>query len=681
MNKKQDSPYYPRDLSWVSFNGRVLQEAADTSKPLMERIKFLAIFSSNLDEFYRVRFSGLKRLSALHKAAKSKHGKDVNALMRKIKSKVTKQQEQFGKILSKDICQELKELGIELKMNNQFDATDIPKLRKKFRDEISKHVKPKIISRENPVFLKEKRLYLFVYLRHKKEGKREYGLLNIPSHKIDRFTTIKGKDRNWRILFLDDIIQHFAYLMFPKHEILSAYSIKMSRDADVPIKDEYAGNLVDKIRKSLWRRQVGLPSRLLYDEKMPARHLLALQEIYNLESVDLIEGDRYHNSSDLMNLPNPDDLIPKAQLLPQWSHPDFDLSKSLIDQILEKDQLAHYPYQSMDPLVALLQDCTLDPRVQKIKISLYRASKKSAILKQIIKAAERGIDVTAFIEVKARFDEKPNLKWAAKLAKNNVRVIYSMPGIKVHCKILSIELLDKKELRHISYLSSGNFNENTAKVYADHALYTAHEGIGFEVARVFDMLAGRLLAFDFKHLLVAPHYLKSELQELIDYEVKQSIAGKEAKIIFKMNSLENKGIINRLIEARDAGVEIDLIVRGICCLAERSNKDANRIRIRSIVGRFLEHARIYFFHHGGRRLLFVGSADLMNRNLNRRVEVLFPVYDPELKDQLLKLLELQLADNVKARNIDAFQSNRFIRTGKEKVNSQMAFYEYLGQLV
>jgi polyphosphate kinase len=332
----------------------------------------------------------------------------------------------------------------------------------------------------------------------------------------------------------------------------------------------------------------------------------------------------------------------------------------------------------MDPLVNLVAQAAEDPRVQKIKISLYRAAKKSKLLKNIIRAARNGKEVTAFVELKARFDELPNLEWAAKLEKNNVRVVYSLPGIKVHCKVLLIELLNKKdELKYVSYLSTGNFNEKTSKVYCDHALFTGHQEMGFEIDRVFDMLQGRLLKYDFKHLLVAPHELKRELLERIDQEIEASEAGSPAKLLFKVNGLENKPVITKLIRAKEAGVEIDMIVRSTCCLTPMSARGKNNIRIRSIVGRYLEHARVFYFHNNGKPNYYMGSADLMNRNLNRRVEVVFPIYNKRLQAQLAKMFELQLADNVKARKIAKRGTNTMYKNKKAPLNSQDAFYEYL----
>jgi len=681
MRKKEiEKLLIDRDLSWVSFNGRVLQEAQDRSNPLMERIKFLAIFSSNLDEFFRVRFSGLKRVSLLLKQSKSSDTRNVNALMRRIRKEVTRQQDIFDEILRKDIVKDLKKVGIDWKVNKKFSVKTADELCKIFEKKIKPYLIPRIISADNTVFLRDKMLYHFLLLTEKKGGKEVYGIVNIPSDIIDRFLCIKKGDK-YNLYYIDDLIRQFAKDLYPYHNVKKCYSIKLSRDADLKIQDEYHGDLVDKIKKSLIRRSIGLPSRLLYDNKMPNKMLWDLQEMYKLEDTDLIEGDRYHNSSDFFKFPNPEERIAAFEPWEQLPHPKLADDNKLIDSILKKDYLAHYPYQNMDALVNLVDQAADDPRVKSIKISLYRAAKKSQLLKHIIRAAQNGKEVTAFVELKARFDEKPNLKWAEKLEKNNVHVVYSMPGIKVHCKVLLIQLLTKKnKSAYVSYLSTGNFNEKTAKVYCDHALFTGHYEIGFELERVFDMLQGRLLKYDFKHLLVAPHELKRELIERIENEIEESEAGKEASLIFKVNGLDNKPVISKLIKAKEAGVDIDLIVRGTCTLNPLSSRGKNNIRIRSIVGRYLEHARVFYFHNKGKPNYYMGSADLMNRNLNRRVEVLFPIYDEKLQAHIKQMLDFQLADNVKARKIGKRGTNTFYRNKKEPLNSQEAFYEYLKKL-
>lgn len=681
MTKKQiENLLIDRDLSWVSFNGRVLQEAVDPKNPLLERIKFLAIFSNNLDEFFRVRFSGLKRLSILLKQSKSPKARQVNDLMRRIRKEVTLQQDVFDRLLRKDIVRDLKKLGINWRVNKKFGPKIEKDLQPIFEKKILPFLKPELIDKNNTVFLKDKMLYHYFLLKPKKGGKSVYGIVNIPSDKTDRFVSIK-RDKDYDLFYIDDIIRQFADRLFPKFVVKRCHSVKLSRDADLEIQDEYRGNLIDKIKKSLLRRSIGLPSRLLYDNTMPNKMLWDLQEMYKLEDTDLIEGDRYHNSSDFFAFPNPENRIPSFEPRPQLEHPELAGNKKLLDTILKRDYLAHYPYQNMKPLVNLVAQAAEDPRVQSIKISLYRAAKKSKLLKNIIRAARNGKDVTAFVELKARFDEKPNLKWAAKLEKNNVQVVYSMPGIKVHCKVLLIELLNKKdELQYVSYLSTGNFNEKTAKIYCDHALFTGHQEIGYEIDRIFDMLQGRLLKYDFKHLLVAPHELKRELLERIEQESVASEAGEPAKLIFKVNGLENKPTINKLIRAKDAGVDIDLIVRSTCCLTPLSARGKNNIRIRSIVGRYLEHARVFYFHNKAKPNYYMGSADLMNRNLNRRVEVVFPIYDERLQEQLQTMFDLQLADNTKARKIAKRGTNTFLKNKKAPLNSQDAFYRYLKKL-
>lgn len=679
----QELQTYNRELSWLSFNYRVLQEAKDSSVPLYERIKFLAIYSSNLDEFFRVRVASLRNLLRLKRKAQSKLNFDPESLLKKIHEIVFTQQEEFGDIFRNQLIPELEKEGIHL--INEKTATDEQRqfLSEYYNENIYHHIQPILLVKKKIIpFLKNRILYLVIKLASKtSEGKRKkytYALIEIPTSDLPRFVQLPGKGEKHYIIFLDDIIRLNLEKLFNAYDIVEAYSVKLNRDADLYIDDEFSGNLLQKIQKGIKKRDTGVPSRFLYDQSMPKRFLNFLRESLNLEQEDLVAGAKYHNFNDFFGFPNP--LSPRLEN-EQWEPVHSKLlssSTNIFEAISNNDIGLHFPYQSYEYVVRFIREASVDPDVTAIKITQYRVADNSAIVLALIQAAQSGKDVMAFVEVKARFDEEQNFKWAEKMEKAGVKVYYSLPGLKVHAKIACVTRMENDKARIYCYLGTGNFNEKTARIYADFGLLTTDDRLTAEVQKVLAFLQDNELDYDFQHLLVAQFNMRSKFLELIDKEIENAKNDLPAKIILKMNSLEDPRMIKRLYKAGSAGVEITIIVRGICCLVPGVEGLSENIKVISIIDRYLEHARFYIFHNNGDPLLYAASADWMKRNLSRRIEVAFPIYDSDIWRGIMDTIELQLNDNTKARIIDSEQSNEYqINDLPGKIRSQMDTYKLI----
>ncbi|MCH9028909.1 MAG: polyphosphate kinase 1 [Bacteroidetes bacterium] len=691
QNKLYKPDFFNRELSWLSFNYRVLQEAKDKNVPLLERLKFLAIYSSNLDEFFRVRVASLRSLLALKTKTQKKLRFDPQKLLDEIKHIVSKQQEEFGKIYREDILRELKKNNINIVDDKNFPKSSKKYLQSYFSDKVVPFIHTLLLDKDkHSTFLHNKALYFAVCLTDKNQSgiknknantEFEYAIVEIPSEKLGRFITLPtNNDKNY-VMFLDDVIKLFLPDIFPSHKIDSCYSIKLTRDAELYIDDEFTGNLLAKIKKGLSKRKTGVPSRFLYDNKMPESFLKFLRGTLNLKKDDLIEGGRYHNFNDFFSFPNFNLTKLEFEPLPPIVSKDFDKHNSVFDAISEKDVLLSFPYQSYGYVVKFLEEAANDPNVKTIKITLYRVASESLVIRSLLKAVENGKKVTAFVEVKARFDEESNFSSGEALQNGGVKVLYSFPGLKVHSKLCVVERVEKGKTNFYTYLGTGNFNEKTARIYCDHALFTKDKQIAKDANNVFKFLLNKDEEQSFDKLLVAPFNMRSTFVSLIDNEIKNSKGGKKAEIIIKLNSIEDRKMIKKLYEASQAGVKIRLIVRGICCLIPGKKGLSENISAISIVDRFLEHARIYVFHNGGEKLMYVASADWMRRNLSRRIEVAFPILDKKIKAQLLKLIELQWNDNTKARVIDESQKNEY-RTSKskKKIRSQYEIYDYIQEI-
>jgi len=667
--------YTPRDISWLDFNYRVLQEATDESVPLYERIKFLAIFSSNLDEFFRVRVAALKSFKAIPREER-KRLLDIQPkkLLRQILAIVDKQQNQFGRVVWESIVPALHRENIFLINEERLSAAQLTFLEAYFYEKVAPLITQQICQEGGgPPFLENQKLY---FLLDRGPGK-PFHLINIPSQQLPRFIVLPEKKKKIHyIIYLDDLIRAVLPRWTGSTQV-EAYSVKVTRDAELYISDEFSGDLLAKIKASLAEREIGMPTRFLYDQTMPKSLQERVQAVFNLTKYDMVPGSRYHNFNDFFAFPDP---IQRPSLydqpLPPLNHPRLAKAKKLFKVIRKADQLLHFPYQKYEYVSRLITEAAANPAVHTLRITLYRVASNSAIVSGLKEALAAGKKVEVFVEAKARFDEASNLYWGKELELAGAKVRYSFPGIKVHSKLLLIEC---HEAADIAYLGTGNFNEKTARLYADHALLTADERLTKEVREVFEFLSQDIKKPTTEHLLVAPFNLREQLLARIDREIAVARAGKPAFIFLKLNSLEEQGMIDKLYEANNAGVKIRLIVRGICCLVPGLEGQSEHIEVISILDRFLEHARIYRFGNNGKEEIFLASADWMSRNLFRRIEVAFPVYDPVLQQELKDLLTIQWADNVKARIISPTKNNAFRKRTKAEIlrRSQLDSYQYL----
>ena len=678
---KKEYPAIPRDISWLSFNHRVLQEAKDESLPLFERLKFLAIYSSNLDEFFRVRMANHRNLLRVNKKTKRELDISPKQTVRTIQRIVNRQQEEFSRIFEKKIIPQLAKHKIVLKRRLDMTEEDQEYVRNYFREFMLPYVQPVLLI-EGMVrpFLNNAQLYLAI-LMHEKEGKHReaYAIVKIPSDHLPRFIELPSTDGEHNLIMLDDIVRHSVSWMFPGYEIEDTFSIKLTRDAELYIDDEFSGDLLAKIKASLNRRHVGPASRFVYDRTMPDHLRAYLQETFELDRYDILTEGRYHNNFDFFGFPN----FGMTKLLnppqPPLPYPALQETEDYWAAIRERDHLLVYPYHQYESVVLFFERAAEDPLVSHIKIVQYRVARKSRIMQALMKAVTLGKQVSVFIEVKARFDEEANLRWGEKLEEAGVHVHYSFPGVKVHSKLALVRRVENGEEQLYNYLSTGNFHEDTAKIYSDFGLFTADERLTSEVARIFSFLENVMIPEQpFQHLLVGQFNLRSGLEELIDFEIAEAKAGRPAAMTLKMNSLQDMAMIDRLYAASDAGVRINLIIRGICVLVPGRKGFSENIHGVSIVDRYLEHARVFHFHHAGEELVYLSSADFMTRNLSHRVETTFPIYDEEIKDRILEILDIQLADNVKARLLSDQQGNTYYRGGSDlSIRSQKETYHLI----
>ncbi len=666
--------YLNRDISWLGFNARVLQEAADPRVPLYERIKFLAIYSSNLDEFFRVRVAGLRQFRGLKKSTRKEMAVKPKRELKEIRAIVQKQQQQFGRIFRQEIIPELRRQGIHLLDAEDFSPAQKAFARKFGEQEILPVVKVHRLGKdpEKP-FLANKGLYFVVAF----PDKDPLGLVEIPSTKLPRFHLLPGPMGQHHIAFLDDLLRFNLEKIFGQ-KVEDAYAIKMSRDADLRIEDEYDGDLLAKIKHGLENRNIGLPTRFLYDGRMPLPLLNRLVETFELEEEDLARGARYHNFNDLFAFPDPLDK-PAFHDPPMPPLPQTELEKAvnLFDAIREKDRLLHFPYQSYHYIPRWIREAAEDEKVKAVKISLYRIASGSEIVAALLYALEKGKKVMAFVEAKARFDESSNLNYGARLKEAGAEVYYSYPAVKVHAKILLFLREEKRTLRFYAYIGTGNFNEKTARLYADHALLTADPRLSGDVERVFSLLERRVILPGCKHLMVSPFTLRQRFTALIDREIALARQGREAYLLLKMNSLQDEAMVDKLYEASQAGVHVRLMVRGICCLIPGVPGLSENIEAISIVDRFLEHARLYVFGNGDKEEMYIASADWMTRNLDRRVEVAAPILDPEVYAELRRILDIQWSDTCKARRILPDQTFAYREEVPCRRRSQTEIYQML----
>jgi polyphosphate kinase len=675
MNRK----YIERDISWLAFNYRVLQEAKDRSQPLMERIRFLAIFSSNMDEFFRVRVASHQNVLRVGKKTKKELGYDPKEILREVKQTVKKYLLEFSRIFEDQIIPELTKNGINVRRSTDLSIDQQIYLEDYFQNYLLPFVQPVLLVKDKiRPFLVNGEIYLAIRLQSRaRPATEEYAILKIPSDHLPRFIILPN-ERNGEhdIIMLDDLVRQSASWFFPGYHVVDAYSIKLTRDAELHIDDEYTGDLIEKIKSSLNKRNVGPASRFVIDRTMPSRMLDFLTEIFVIDRKDILEEGRYHNNADFFKFPDFGMTHLKNPPLPPLPYTDLDKTHDFFEEVAKRDHLLYFPYHSYKSVIRFFEEAAEDPDVTHISVVQYRVAKRSKIMSALIEAAQNGKQVFVFIEAKARFDEEANLVWGEALTQAGVRVKYSMPGIKVHSKIAQVRRTENGKAKLYTYMSSGNFHEDTAKIYTDFGMFTAESELCEEVARVFRYLETQERPReDFSHLLVGQFNLREHLLESIRREIAAAKAGKEAAIFLKMNSLEDRVMIDALYEASNAGVDVRIIVRGICCLVPGVRKMSERIKVVSIVDRFLEHARVFIFHNGGAQDTFISSADWMVRNLSFRIETAFPVRDASLKKQVGEFMEIQWLDNVKSRIVDEELSNAYNHRNRDiSIRSQFETY-------
>jgi len=671
--------FYDRDLSWLSFNDRVLQEAMDDTVPLLERLKFLAIYSSNLDEFYRVRVASLRSLSGLKKVDRTALEVTPEKRVDRINRKALEQQERFGKLYREVLLPTLAKEGIHFLLPQKLS----PRQERQVRQHFTQHVAPLLhtatVRPGNAPFIEDRKLYFACQLRTRKSGKPRLVLVNIPSDEVGRFLVLPSRKGRTDLIYLDDVMRLCLAELFTGSKLLDCHAIKLSRDAELHLDDEYAGNVKDKVRKSLRKRSMGVPARFLYDRSMPAATLRALRGLLGLSKQDLVAGGRYHNFSDLMKVPISGRKELRDPPLRPVPDPVTRDGAAVFKAARSRDLLWHFPYHDFGNVVRWLQHAARDRSVRHIAITLYRVAEGSEVCTALLDALRLGKRVTVFVEVQARFDERSNLYWGEALEKAGARVLYSYENLKVHCKLCLIERIEGGRVVRHAYLGTGNFNERTSRIYTDMALITSKPAITREVAEVFAHLADRRHRPALTHLLMAPVNLRGSLELLIDKEIENARTGKPSGILLKLNSLEDRALIRKLYDASNAGVRVRLIIRGICCLVPGVDDLSGRIEAISIVDRFLEHTRVYAFANGGKWSVHLSSADWMGRNLDRRIEVAFPIMDQTLRRRILDLMEIQWADQVKARVIDIRQTNPYRDKDRNKVRTraQSATHRYL----
>jgi polyphosphate kinase len=676
-----------RDISWLSFNARVLQEAADPSVPLRERIKFLGIFSNNMDEFFRVRVATLKRMTEVGPKLRNMHlEQSPDRILDQIQQIVLEQQAEFNQIwetIRKDLGRE----KIHLLNERQLNKDQAKFVNTYFEEEVRSNIIPLMVeSIPQFPYLRDKSIYLGVVLSRKDATlKRKYSIIEVPSKAIGRFIKLPSPEGEHHIILLEDVIRFnlksiFSYFGYDRYQ---SWVFKVTKDAELDLDTDLSTSLIQKLEKGLRNRRKGKPVRFVYDKEMDdglLAYLIRKLNISRKESV--IPGGRIHNFRHFMDFP--DVFQRRGQRKKPFQHPLLKNTMRVTDTILQTDIMLNFPYHSFNPVIDLLREAAIDPDVISIKITAYRLSSSSKVINALINAVRNGKHVTVMLELRARFDEEANLEWKERLEEEGVKVVIGIPNMKVHAKMCLIKKRQNNHTIHYGFVSTGNLNEKTANFYGDHCLLTADRFVMADVNRIFNYLEkpkeGAKFLKACKTLIPCPVSLRRELNKLITKEIRNARAGQPAAITLKMNSLSDEELITRLYEAGRAGVEIKLIIRGIFCMYSESKKFVHPVKAISIIDEYLEHARVFIFHNNGQEKVFISSADWMVRNLDHRVEATCPIIDENIKKVLKNILEIQLSDNVKARILDNDLSNRYVRDRKQKkIRSQVEIYNYLHQ--
>lgn len=686
---KTKNQYINREISWLRFNERVLQESEDKDVPLIERLRFLGIFSNNMDEFFKVRYATVKRIVDAGKTGKSVlGGEKAKDLLEEITKIAITQQAKSQEILG-EIEEELESQNIFIINETEVTEEQGEFIKNYFLSNVSPNLMTIILNdlREFPN-LKDTAAYLavkMVLLDNEADAPKEnkYALIEIPKE-MDRFVVLPKEGFKDYIIMLDDLIRYSLRHIFNmfSYESISAHMIKITRDAELDIDNDLSKSFIEKIYSSVEHRKISDPVRFVYDKSIEQDTLEFLMDKMGIEDTDsIIPGGRYHNRRDYMGFPSlgrQDLMYDKIKPLPVK---DFSFEGSILERIAQKDYLQYTPYHTFSYITKFLREAALDPKVRSIKLTVYRLASNSQVASSLINAAKNGKQVTVQIELQARFDEQANIKYAEQLQAEGVNLIFGVPGLKVHSKICVVEREEGEKIKRYGFISTGNFNESTAKIYTDYTLFTAHQPILKELNKVFAFFETTYKINKYKHLVVSPHYTKNVFKSLIDQEIENAKAGKEAYIKIKMNSFTSYKMVDKLYEASNAGVKIELIIRGICCLIPGVKGMSENIEAISVVDKFLEHTRIFIFGNDGDPKVYISSADWMTRNLDFRVEVGCPIYDPEIKQELLDTFEIAWEDNVKARVFNTEQNNAYRKNDSPKLRSQFAVYEYYKKML
>ncbi len=671
--------YVNRELSWLQFNERVLQEAADPSVPLLERLRFIGIFSNNLDEFFKVRYATVKRISEAGKGGRKALGVyKADELLEMITDEVIKQQSKSLSILEQ-INRKLEDENIYVLKETDITETDHIEFIKEFYIE---HVSPAlmtiVLSDETPMpRLKDSAAYLAIKMKIS-NSENLFALLEIP-RSVDRFVVLPKVNDKSCIIILDDLIRYNLETIFDifKYDSIEAHMIKITRDAELDIESDLGVSFLEKLSKSVKNRIDGDPVRFIYDKNISKDTLEYLMQKMNIEKNDsVIPGGRYHFRRDYMDFPN----MNRKDLLYVKDKPlairGLSLNESLFDKISTKDYLQYTPYHTFSYIIKFLREAALDPKVKTIKITIYRLAKISHITSSLINAAKNGKDVIVQIELQARFDEASNMEYAKKMQSEGVKLIFGVKGLKVHSKVCLIERLENKKIKLYGFISTGNFNRSTAKIYTDYTLFTSNQQILKDLKKVFNFLKTNYIVNKYKHLLVSPHYAKNEFFSLIDKQINRALNNMPAAIKLKLNSITSYKMVDKLYEASCAGVKIQMIVRGVCCLIPGVKGMSENIEAISIVDKYLEHPRMMIFGDINEEEVYISSSDWMTRNLDNRVEVTCPIYDEDVKKELIDTFSICWNDNIKARVFSIENNNKYREINEKPFRSQLKTYEY-----
>jgi polyphosphate kinase len=668
-----------REVSWLHFNGRVLQEAADERNPLIERLRFLGIFSNNRDEFFRVRVATLTRMLKVNKA---QDGYYVNPrkVLGEINEIVLSQEKEFMEIY-RVILHELAAKNLFIVNEKELSEDQGAYVKKYFLDKIRVGLFPIMISSLKDISsLRDKSIYLAVTLRRKdKIEKEDYALIELPTKTFSRFLILPNEGEKKYVILLDDVIRYCLSDIFSIFgwDYFNAYTVKVTLDAEIDIDTDVSKSFLETMTESLKQRKRGNPVRFVYDNSIPTELLKTITKRLEIRKDDPMRGGgRYHNFKDFMNFPNLDHPELENIALPPLHHPDLPPNRSILSVIKTRDVMLHFPYQSFQTIIDLLREASIDPKVRSIKMTIYRAAKNSGVINALLNAARNGKYVTVFMELQARFDEEANIHWTERLQEEGVKVIQGIPGFKVHSKLMLIRRKENNKNVLYANVATGNFNEDTARVYADDSLLTANEKITNDVASAFHQMEANYRPLKYKSIVVAPFMMRNHFMNMISTEIKNAKAKKEAWIIIKLNNMVDETIIRKLYKASQAGVKITLIIRGICVLLPGMPGLSENIQGISIVDRFLEHSRVLVFCNGGDNKYFITSADWMIRNFDNRIEVACPVLDPLIQQELMDMINIQLSDNMKSRIIGSGKINQYKVSDEPEIRSQMAIYRY-----